>query len=265
MMEYPSQHFVLLSAFVVLASAAGASFIFVLQARKLNTVSYLTELLGREYGFVRKSYDLTYEIRADGSAHVQTLESIAAINAPLAGIEHYSNVPTDPNNLFGHFSLEVKKPGGADRMVPEISITPRLVMQTPQRFYYQLLYNPPLEAGRSLVYEFQVDSPHKMFALTREELAARNLTFDFVSMKIAYPTRQLKMRITFPETFELENLGYDVWMGDARLRLDKEYGRLGRVRALKREPDPSRIVALFVVDYPIVGLKYAVTWLPTAK
>lgn len=223
-------------------------------------MAYLCRLLGEQYGFVRTKYHTGYVIAEDGSATVTTLEAVKAINAELPGIEHYTAVITDPEHSLGSF--QVKVTGDSDQK--DTRIIPKSILSTPNRLYYQLLFDPPVQPTNELEYIYTVMNPPRTFASSEEELLKRTLPYDYVSMKIAYPTQIFVMKITFPQEWLIEHLSFDVWMGDARLRLAKEYVRLKEEGALVLKYQNNTRVAELTVNYPILDLKYVITWHPSS-
>ncbi len=250
---------------VGLASAAGASFIATFLVRRFKTVSYLTSLLGEQYGFLRRRYEAEYRISADGASRALITEMIRAINVDVAGVEHYSQILTKRDaglEPFAIKSVSVKSPSG-ESMAGRVRAKPTLA--TSKRLYYQLLFEPNLKPKEEIQYSFEVAGPPSTFAVSENELFARKLPYDFVSMKIAYPTEEFLMTIRFPNEIRAEELSYDVWLGDARLRLENEYQRLRREECLKVERLDTGQVVRLIVKYPILDLKYVITWRPTKQ
>lgn len=238
---------------------AVASYVLTYLADHFRSVRYLTKLLGDQYGFRRKMFSALYDVRADGSADTCLHEEILATNAELGGIEHYSAIPGEPNNITGKRIGVTVVPDGDNG---GIEIKPKLILVTAHRLSYQLLFNPPLKPGEKLSYSCTTKNPPRTFCATKADLEARKLPFDYVSFKISYPTEKLDVTVNFPEGAALERVEYDVWMGDARLRLRKEYGRLEKKTALETGRKDGRLFARLVVDYPIIDLKYAILWVP---
>jgi hypothetical protein len=241
------------------ASVALLSFMFSLRTQQYKTTSYLTHLLGRQYGFVRTKFVVRYVIGEDGSAQVSYNEAFVATNEELLGIEHWTRVSTDPT-LTRDFRLEIKS--GAKQ---KTEIIPRPTLVTPTKLFYQLLFSPPLQPRESVEYSYYIYGPPGMFLLSPQQVQARGLPFDYVSMEIAYPTNRLEMEFVFPPNIYVERLEQDVWLGDGRLRLKKEYNRLEKEGAKRLERQGETLVARLTVDYPILGLKYAITWTPVQR
>lgn len=249
----------LVSFFIALGVGAGFSYVFSIVSQQFKTVAWLTRLLGEQYGFVRRKYEIDYDIRPDGSAHTVHMEEFKAINAELSGVEHYSGIVTEPASIQERFRLETKS-GKSNRS--DVKITAKTTLVTPTRLHYQLLFSPAIRPGQTIEYSYEVDGPPGMYMTSEEEVLARNLPYDYISMKIGYPTEHLSMRVVFPPQIHIDRLAFDVWMGDARLRLKKEFARLESAGALKQERLGGNLVVHFVVDYPILDLKYAITWMP---
>jgi hypothetical protein len=218
----------------------------------------LTQLLGEQYGFMRTKYQVIYEIGPDGSAHSVHTEVIRALNAKLPAIEHSTTITTEPENITGTFSVQTE--AGKSKS-GDVRITKKLALSTPTRLYYQLMFTPKLKPGQSIEYSYEVQGPAGMFALNEGELRARNLPYDYISLKNSYPSKSLALTVVFPDEIRPLNLDIDVWMGDARLQLEKEFNRMKKAPALteKRRSD-GKLVVEFAVDYPILDLKYAITW-----
>src|ERR1700693_4836340 len=239
------------------AMLAAFSYALALLSQRFRTISYLTELLGEQYGFVRTKCEVLYEIRDDGSSKTSHNEAFRAGKSELGGVEHYTAIITSPKNLTQDFRVSVKSAHS------EVQVIPKETLVTPTKLFYQLNFIPPLKPDRSIEYTYDVLGPPGMFLRSEEEVDARKLPYDYISMKIAYPTRRLKITIIFPPDWQIGYLDYDVWLGDSRLRVKKEYGRLDKANALSKERLDGSIVANLVVDYPVLDLKYAITWIPS--
>ncbi len=260
---HSSTYTAIIFSVVGLAIAAGASFVGAFLVQRFKTVSYLTSLLGLQYGFVRRRYEADYQLADDGSSIARITEVIRAINVPVSGVEHYSQILTErPNDTksFAVESVSVRKSSGNSS---EGRVIPKPTLVTPKRLYYQLLFEPTLKPKEEIEYSFDVIGPPNTFALSEDELFTRKLPYDFVSMKIAYPTEEFVMTIRFPLSLRAEDVAFDVWLGDARLRLENEYRRLKHEGCLKSERLDSGQVVRLVVKYPILDLKYVITWRPT--
>ena len=257
---------ILLVLSVGLTTAAGASFVAVVLARRFRTVSYLTNLLGQQYGFVRRHYQADYQVYTNGSYRAKISEVIKAITLAVSGVEHYSQILPERAQDIEPFivrAIKTEKRGGSQSSIKVIA-KPTLI--TPKKLFYQLLFEPQLQPKEEVEYSFEVVGPPSTFALSEDELFERKLPYDFVSMKIAYPTEKFVMTIQFPEDLRAEDISYDVWLGDARLRLENEYQRLKReISSLKVERLDTGQVARLVVAYPILDLKYVITWRPTKR
>ncbi len=246
---------------LVAAGVAAGTYLASLRLGYFGTVKYLTRLLGQQYGFVRSVYEITYEIQADGSANINYRERFKVINGELSGVEHYTTIATSPTDMKERFKVDAAV-GQAKGQ--EIEILPKLILNAPNHLYYQLLFSPPLKRGLELEYTYKVQCPPKTFVRSSEELSERSLPFDYVSIEVAYPTEALVLKlIFFDNPVEIE---YDVWMGDARLRLKKEFRRLDEIGAktIERGSD-QHLFAQLKVEYPVLGLQYALTWKPTSK
>jgi len=220
-------------------------------------VEYLTQLLGEQYGFIRTKYHVVYEIGADGSAHSVHTEAIKALNDELPGIEHSTTITTEPENITGAFSVKTE---AGQSQLGDVQITKKLTLSTPTRLYYQLMFSPQLKPNQTIEYSYEVRGPAGMFALNMDELESRKLPYDYVSLKNSYPSRRLSIAIVFPQEIRPEQLKVDVWMGDARLPFKKEINRNAQALTTKRVE--GKLVAEFAVDYPILDVKYAITWQP---
>lgn len=250
---------------VALTSAAGASFVAIFSARKYRSVRYLTDLLSQQYGFLRLKYEVFYDIASDGSSKSLITERIRAINIAVAGVEHYSQILTAREGGLAPFVVKPVRLKSEDPKQTSIQVLPKVTLSTEKHLYYQLLYEPMLKPGQEVEYSFEVMGSPRTFAVSQNELFERKLPFDFISMKIAYPTEKFVMKIRFSVDMRVEDLAFDVWLGDARLRLENEYERLKREGPLKFERLDGCQVAQLVVTYPILDLKYVITWRPTKR
>lgn len=253
-----TQHFPLILVTIAMALTAFLSYTFVVASQEFRTTSYLAKLLGEQYGFVREQFRVLYFIHPDGSAIITYAESFKATNTELPGIEHWSSVSSEPP-LQGNFKISVHPTG------KEAEIIPRVTLETSTKLYYQLLFAPPLKPGSSLQYKYDVAGPPGMFMVSSDEVSNRKLPFDYVAMEIAYPTNRLEMEVSFPPSVYPDRLKIDVWLGDARLPLKKELQRIEKEPSMKIERREEITVARFTVNYPILGLKYAITWMPIQR
>src|SRR5438105_14281494 len=103
-----------------------------LLAERFTTVSYLTKLLGQQYGFVRTKYLVNYRIERNGSSHVTVTEAFKAINEELPGVEHYTTIVTEPEHVRESFELSVDSKQAAPS---GIEIIPKPTMVTPTKLY----------------------------------------------------------------------------------------------------------------------------------
>jgi len=225
---------------------------------RFRTVKYLTRLLGEQYGFCRTIYRVNYEIQSDGSAAVTYDETLHVINSDLQGIEHHTSIPSEPERLVGEFRITAQVKG------KDVEVSPKLILATPTRLFYQLLFSPPLKAGMDLEYGYKVECPAGTFLDSEKALYQRGLPFDYISSKVSYPTEQFEICVSFPENWRIERTRPDVWMGDARLELPREAQRLGE-KQLEAGKIQNRCFLRLKVAYPVLGLKYVISWIPSQK
>jgi hypothetical protein len=249
---------ILLIAITILAAAlAGWAYLSLIWRERYRTVKYLTSLLGEQYGFCRTLYQVNYDVRADGSAVITYEENLRILNADLPGIEHHTSIPSEPERIVGQFRITAQSKG------TEVEISPKLILTTPTRLFYQLLFTPPLKPGANIRYAYRVDCPQGTFLDSEQALYQRSLPFDYISSKISYPTERFEISVSFPETWRIERMRSDVWMGDARLELRKEAQRVAE--ELEAEKNQNALFLRLRIAYPILGLKYVISWIPSKK
>ncbi len=238
--------------------AAMLAYAYIFMTDRFRSVRYLTYLLSEQYGFSRKTFSVEYDMQMDGSADVRCVEVLTATNAELPGIEHWTSTPSEGNPSGNPYHVTVGQSPGPEA----VKVTSKLVLATPTKLYYQILFSPPLKPGSTVEYTSTIRDPVGTFVATPQDLHKRGLPFDYVSCKISYPTQRLDIVVRFPEEMSVEGVEYDVWLGDARLRLRKEYSRLERTNALSLEWENKRLIARFAIDYPVIDLRYAIHWIP---
>ena len=99
--------------------------------------------------------------------------------------------------------------------------------------------------------------------MTFEELKAKNMDFEFCAMRIIYPTAHFKYKLIFPKGFYPISYGFDVWLGQGRVRHVNEYIRLQQKKFWREgKQSDSKIFIELSVLYPLQGLIYALKWIP---
>lgn len=213
---------------------------------------------GEMYGLIRKKHKTYIEIEDDFSGAVHYESTIKAIASRVDGIEHFTAIPSRPEEVKEDIHTEAKA-----KEEVHTHVKPEIVRQTPHETFIKLNFVPPLQRDREIVYTYEQKLPEGTFVSSAEGMRKRSLAFDYCTDLITYPTEQLHSTIVFPKGFVPQWLGYDVWTGKAQVRHMSEYVRLESVGAfVSGYTEHKRLYICLDVSNPIRGLIYVLCWMP---
>lgn len=141
----------------------------------------------------------------------------------------------------------------------------------PGKLSLLLTISPELNAGEALEYRLTETISAGLFAigLTPEQLTQRLSPLDYFGWHINRPTKRLEMRVIFPPGHALPStFDHEVRYASASAlpsvrRQDEEYKRIGA--PYPGEANDGRKTLELVVDYPMAGLIYMMSWKPTPR
>lgn len=212
------------------------------------------------YGVARDQFSRTIDIHPNGDATIQLSMTINAVRQDVNSLEQAYSIP------HGTVHTNVKDAVGELTNGSKVYLSTEDSTRTTS--VQRLSLQGPVLRGQqgALLRPFEWFS-EGAFAMTRAELERRKQAIEYSAMKLTYPSNSVRIEVHFPEGYRPEKLDYDVWYGLGEVRNRVEYARLV---ALDRSPlavrdDLKRQVATLQVQYPIVGLTYAITWLPAGS
>jgi len=145
-----------------------------------------------------------------------------------------------------------------------------IVMNTDFRFFWKVLFNPPLKKGEKIKYAFkEVRSNYRPY--TYEELMARieKGTYEYkkpiceaCEWTIVYPTYELRHEFEFPVNYEIENYYPGVVIGEAKLKAEKELRRIKEGNMFAAEKMFDKWVLKLRVPKPLQNHTYYTYYVP---
>ncbi len=116
----------------------------------------------------------------------------------------------------------------------DTKVEPVIVFNTDYKFFWKIMFNPPLKKGERVKYAFkEVRKNYRPY--TFEELMKRikSGTYEYkepiceaCEWTINYPTYELQHEFEFPEKYEIENYYPYIVIGSARLEAENEIKRI---------------------------------------
>ncbi len=195
-------------------------------------------------------------MNADGDAESSATMRFRAINRDVTLIEQKYVLPTGSSAV--DFLDTVTECSNGSLLIATVqgrSLTS--IVQS-------LRFSPPIKRGStaSLIKPI-VWRSRGAFAMTYSELLARHLSVESAGMYVGYPSDTLTLRVIFPRDYRPRFVDFDVWYGQAEVRSSTEFWALADIHplraALTRDGSPEYTL---IVPYPVLGLTYAITWLP---
>lgn len=150
-------------------------------------------------------------------------------------------------------------------------IEPIIVLNTEYKFFWKVIFDPPLKKGEKVKYAFKEVRPnHRPY--TYEELIERikQGTYEYEEPKceacewtMLYPTYELRHEFDFPERYEIENYYPDVVIGAARIRAESEVKRIKEGNMFSAEKIFDKWVLKLTVSKPLQNHTYYTYYMPT--
>jgi len=227
---------------------------------KIVTQDKLCKIESNFIGLKRNLLEVDAEIDIKGVLRSKVTSSIFAVHNNISAIEHYKNAPHAPidgeNNIVEEY--------GIDRSygTRTYNIDKEEIFTSPNISFWRFRFNPPLRKGNKVKYWYVDRTPSNSFAMNFEEMIKRDLTYEYYSITITYPTEHMIFKISFPKKFDLVNPFYDVWLGKGRVIHIKEYSRIGIEDLFSNTIEKEHNVISLKINNPIHGLVYVLKWIP---
>lgn len=149
----------------------------------------------------------------------------------------------------------------------QIKATAQEVQIDPKKPRFRVDFDPPLDRGKGLVYEYNLKSMN-YYPMSKAEIR-RRITEGFyhlqeevceLSYTISTETGHLKVEITFPVLFEIENAFVKVEVGQYGPPSLEEEQRANE--ALTIQQFNKRLTLSLDLEKPIVNHRYRIRWIP---
>lgn len=152
-------------------------------------------------------------------------------------------------------------------------VEPSVVLNTDHKFFWKILFKPPLRKGAKVKYAFkEIRANHRPY--TYEELLERidQGTYEYeepiceaCEWSIIYPTYELQSEFLFPENYEIENCYPHVVMGEARLKAENEMKRIKDGNMFSAEKMFDKWMLTLRVPKPLQNHTYYTYYTPPKK
>jgi len=229
-----------------------------LDTANFQTLNYLCELDSFYVGAKFIDYKIITDIKEDFSAEEFYRMTIKARGGDLHCIEHFSGIPSKPDDIYGKVLGELI----TDKF-KDIQIKAEIIYPSRHDARWIIRFQPPLEENEEIYIEYKESMPPGTFLGKFSMLAARSLEYDYSSDNILYPTEHLSTKVVFPINFFPKNVDFDVWLGLARSRHQKEKNRLFNERCFKKlREERGRYWIGLDINNPIHSLRYVLCWHP---
>jgi hypothetical protein len=211
------------------------------------------------YGFCKEEWSACCELIPNGGARTKYRVMLSAITRDVPRIEYFVQNTLAFSGVGFLFDIGTE---AATQASPIAKVRVKVSTHGPKRLAI-LEFEPPIPRGTSLTYSYATQAPPGSFAMTFEEVEKRRLEYEFRSRIVTYPTKHFYSKVIFPEGFEPIDTGYDVWFGLAKVRHDGEYYRIAYSSYwIDSHDELGRRYMQLNVDYPILGLRYVLKWVP---
>jgi hypothetical protein len=144
------------------------------------------------------------------------------------------------------------------------------VMETDHKFFWKILFSPPLKIGERVRYAYKEVLPNYR-PYTYEELIKRIEagTYEYVEPKcegcewtIVYPTYELRHEFELPENYEIEKYHSDVVIGPAKTKTEGEAKRISEGNMFVAERMFDKWVLKLTVSKPLLNHTYYTYYVP---
>ena len=181
-----------------------------------------------------------------------------------------------------HHSIEVEEttPGLSVRALEfdfkclerpaDVRAEPLIVLNTDARFFWKIIFAPPLKSGQRVKYAFKVRYANYR-PYSRAELLERisRGTYEYkeaicegCEWTIVYPTYELQHAFEVPENYEIERAFPDVVIGEAKIKAETELRRLKEGNMFKAEKLFDKWVLKLQVPKPLLNHTYYTYYVP---
>jgi len=155
----------------------------------------------------------------------------------------------------------------------DTKVEPVIVLETDYKFFWKILFKPPLQKGEKVKYAFKEVRPNYRpytYELLMERL--KNGTYEYKEQKceacewtIAYPTYELQHEFEFPEKYEIENCYPDVVIGAARNKAENEIKRIKEGNMFTAEKMFDKWILKLKVPKPLQNHTYYTYYVPSKE
>ncbi len=192
-----------------------------------------------------------------GGATMRQSMTVAAVNQAVQRLEHRISLYTNDDPNAGDKIIVPKTLHSPGRSVT----VERLRLILGRVGIYQLFFEPKIDQGtKASIEPFEVTLPNGTYAMS---LAALKEAEEYTSVASQYPMDSVRLEVLFPEHFVPRKIDFDVWCGDAKLPHAREKQRILSHGYLTDGRGPDGLWhAVLQVPFPLVGLRYAITWIP---
>jgi len=233
--------------------------------KKAKTHSDLYVCNADMYGIALEQSHVRMDVAANGSVNAEYELQILATRPGITAIERFTSSSLEIDADLSVLGAEEQRFKVKKDLF--VILTPEMISKTPNLVTWKLKASPEFPAGVVVEYKY---SPHvvpKAFLMTSRELYETRFDIEWISHNIAYPEQELTLELIFPEGFNPTNYDFDVWHSSGvQVRNYEEYNRLREMPTAwkKKRYRDDRLRLTLNVPYPLLGLTYAITWVPPA-
>jgi hypothetical protein len=251
--------------FLVAIVAAGA---LIRETREIDITRRIAyESAASSFGMSKDSIHYTVVLQENGSAACETRYTIGAYSYPALSVEEKYLIVANPADISIANGIEIPK-----RSIKCDDGKRSLVIERERKVgcELQVVYkiSPSLPAGKKAVLEEPIIQvlPEGAFAMDAAALEKSQLPYEFIAMRMTYPSNHLTVEAVLPKGFMPGRSGLQVWYGPGQTdhvseRVKLESGGEGVFeRTLDQETGCMHL--MLRVDYPLHGATYAITWNP---
>jgi len=216
------------------------------------------------YGVAFEDSTSKTNIDASGGATIEYAFRVKATRPGIVAIERWNSLTMDLDPDMDTLGAVEKRENIKKELI--VVLQPELIFKTPNSIFWKLRATPEFPVGISVPYEYAPSFQPQAFKMSLEELYETAFDFEWTSQRVSYPTMHLGLEVLLPEGYSPSNTDFDVWNSTrVRVRNRGEYDRLRDDNgAWRQEWKDGRLWLGLDVSYPLLGLTYAITWLPMA-
>jgi hypothetical protein len=200
-------------------------------------------------------------LKSDGAMVIERKAQIKAFATGIQKIDLYMFAREAPEG--GEISAEVV--GGTatpvgKRSVPVLTAELTYTKRSHDVYFGVLKFSAPLERGETYEFHLRESLLEKSFALSRSDMKA-DQSCEFLAYDVTRPVRHLNMKVQFFDYASFMNPKHDVWMGQTRMTLPREYEQTARSWKVPPAGQSPQVLELDVPG-PVQGLSYVISWVP---